>query len=229
MFFDPLYFLLLAPALAASLWATLKVKSTFQRYNRVPASSSASGASVAEMLLSRNGLQIPVEEYPGELSDHYDPRRRVLRLSSDVYRGRSLAAIGVAAHEAGHALQHATQYQPLMLRQRLAPAASFGSSASWFLLLAGFLLSSMNLVILGILLFSLAVAFQLITLPVEFNASARAKALVSQYGIVTESERGPIAQVLNAAALTYLAAALTALLTLLYYLIRSGLLGGRRD
>jgi hypothetical protein len=229
VFFDPWYFLFLAPGLAVSLWATFKVRSTFRRYSQVRPSSAYSGAQVAELLLSQNGLRLPVEEHPGELSDHYDPRERVLRLSSDVFHGRSLAAIGVAAHEVGHALQHASQYQPLMIRQQLAPAASFGSKASWFLLLLGFLLNSFNLVLLGILVFSLAVAFQLITLPVELNASRRAKALVSQYGIITESERGPVAQILNAAAMTYVAAALTALLTLLYYLIRSGLLGGSRD
>jgi Zn-dependent membrane protease YugP len=225
-FFDPLYFIILAPALLLSTWATLKVKSTFHKYKRVPSRSGVTGADAARHLLAQNGLNLPIEEHPGELSDHYDPRVRKLRLSPDVYRGRSLAALGVAAHEAGHALQHATGYQPLHLRQSIAPVAGFGSSASWFLLLLGFLFGSMGLVKLGILLFTAVVAFQLITLPVELNASARAKQMVYAYGIVAEDERGGVEKVLNAAAMTYVAAALTGVLTLLYFLLRSGLLGG---
>jgi Zn-dependent membrane protease YugP len=224
--FDPLYFIMLAPAIALSLWATVKVKSTFRKFSRVPASTHVSGAEAARLLLSQNGVNIPVEEHPGELSDHYDPRVRKLRLSADVFRGRSLAAIGVAAHEAGHALQHATQYQPLMLRQAIAPAAGFGSNLSWILLLGGFIFGSLGLIKVGIVLFSLVVAFQLVTLPVEFNASSRAKEMVLQYGLVTEGERGAVAKVLSAAAMTYVAAALTGILTLLYYLLRAGLLGG---
>ncbi|MFQ5791221.1 MAG: zinc metallopeptidase [Acidobacteriota bacterium] len=216
----------MGPALALSLWATVKVKSTFTRYHRVPASTRISGAEAARVLLGRAGLDIPVEQHPGKLSDHYDPRVQRLRLSPDVYHGRSLAAIGVAAHEAGHALQHATRYQPLMLRQAIAPAASFGSNASWFILLGGFLMGSMALIKLGIFFFSLVVAFQLVTLPVELNASARAKQMVFQYGMVTEGERAGVAKVLSAAAMTYVAAALSGVLTLLYYLLRAGLLGG---
>jgi len=229
MFFDPLYFVILAPALALSLWATIKVKTTFAKFSRVPAASRISGAEAARMLLARNGLDVPVEPHPGGLSDHYDPRTKRLRLSHDVYHGRSLAAIGVAAHEAGHALQHAAEYQPLALRQVIAPMAGFGSSASWFLLFLGFIVGSMGLVKLGILLFSLVVAFQLITLPVEFNASARAKEMVFQYGFVADGERAGVAKVLNAAAMTYVAAAVTGVLTLLYYLLRSGLLGSRDE
>jgi Zn-dependent membrane protease YugP len=225
-FFDPLYFIMLAPAIALSLWATIKVKSTFYKYKRVPAASRVSGAEAARTLLAANGLNIPIEEHPGELSDHYDPRVRKLRLSPDVYRGRSLAAIGVAAHEAGHALQHATQYQPFALRQAIAPAAGFGSNASWILLLLGFIFGSMGLIKLGIVLFTIVVAFQVVTLPVEINASARAKQMVFQYGLVSDSERRGVSKVLSAAAMTYVAAVLTSLLTLLYYLMRSGLLGG---
>lgn len=225
-FFDPLYFIILAPAIALSLWATIKVKSTFHKYNRVPAATRVSGAEAAKLLLSRNGLNVPVEPSPGELSDHYDPRVRRLRLSPQVYQGRSLAAIGVAAHEVGHALQHAANYQPLLLRQTIAPVAGFGSNASWILIFLGFILGAMGLVKLGIVLFSLVVAFQVITLPVEFNASARAKRMVLEHGLVSESETGGIAKVLNAAAMTYVAAVITSLLTLLYYLLRSGLLGG---
>jgi uncharacterized protein len=228
-FFDPLYFIILAPAIALSLWATVKVKSTFRKYSRVPATSHLSGAEAARLLLSQNGIQIPVEEHPGELSDHYDPRVKRLRLSSDVYNGRSLAAIGVAAHEAGHALQHATQYQPLMLRQAIAPVAGFGSNLSWIVIFGGFLLGSLGLVKLGIVLFAMVVVFQLVTLPVELNASSRAKAMVLQYGLVTESESPAVASVLRAAAMTYVAAALSGILTLLYYMLRAGLLGGRDD
>jgi Zn-dependent membrane protease YugP len=225
-FFDPLYFIILAPALALSLWATIKVKSTFYKYNRVPAATRVSGAEAAKLLLSRNGLNVEVEASPGELSDHYDPRVKKLRLSPQVYQGRSLAAIGVAAHEVGHALQHATNYQPLLLRQAIAPVAGFGSNASWILIFLGFILSATGLLKLGIVLFCSVVAFQVITLPVEFNASARAKQMVLEYGLVSESETGGIAKVLNAAAMTYVSAVMTSLLTLLYLLLRSGLLGG---
>jgi Zn-dependent membrane protease YugP len=228
-FFDPIYFLFVGPPLVLSMWAAYKVKSTFHRYNRVPAASGASGAEVARELLGRHGLDMPVEEYPGELSDHYDPRVRALRLSSDVYRGRSIGAIGVAAHEAGHAIQHATGYRPLHLRHSIAPIAQFGSSAWIWVMMAGFLLGSVGLVQIGILLFVGVVAFQIVTLPVELNASARAKQMVYETGFVTSSERGGISKVLSAAAMTYVAAALTSIATLLYYLMRAGLLGGRSD
>ena len=228
-FFDPLYFIILAPALALSAWAAFKVKSTFRKYNKIPVSSGMSGADAARLLLNRNGVDIPVEEYPGELSDHYDPRVRRLRLSTDVYRSRSIGAIGVAAHEAGHALQHHTSYQPLMIRQAIAPVASFGSSASMFIILGGFLFSSLGMIKVGILLFAAVVAFQLVTLPVELNASARAKQMVLNYGLVTGEEQVGVGKVLNAAAMTYVAAALSGVLTLIYYLLRAGILGGRDD
>ncbi len=229
MFFDPIYFLFVGPPLVLSMWAAFKVKSTFHRYNQVPAASHASGAEVARELLLRHGLNMPVEEFPGELSDHYDPRVRKLRLSSDVYRGRSLGAIGVAAHEAGHAIQHATGYRPLQLRHSMAPIAQFGSSAWIWIMMAGFLLGSLGLVKIGILLFVGVVAFQIVTLPVELNASSRAKQLVYETGFVTDSERSGVSKVLSAAAMTYVAAALTSIATLLYYLMRAGLLGGRSD
>jgi Zn-dependent membrane protease YugP len=228
-YFDPIYFLIVGPPMLLSMWAAFKVKSTFHRYNQVPVASRASGAEVARELLLRNGLDLPVEEYPGELSDHYDPRVRKLRLSSDVYRGRSIGAIGVAAHEAGHAIQHATGYQPLMLRHSIAPIAQFASGAWIWVIMAGFLFGAMGLVQIGILLFVGVVAFQIVTLPVELNASARAKRMVYETGFVTESERGGISKVLSAAAMTYVAAALTSIATLLYYLMRAGLLGGRSD
>lgn len=225
-FFDPLYFIMLAPAIGLTLWATFKVKRTFARYNRVPVSSGRSGRETAEMLLRRQGIHIPVEQHPGALSDHYDPRVRVLRLSPEVYSGRTVGAVAVAAHEVGHALQHHSGYQPLMFRQVLARPASFASSVSWILLLGGFLLGAFGLVQLGIALFSLVVLFQVVTLPVELNASRRAKALVWDTGLITPDERRGVSRVLSAAAMTYVAAALTGVVTLLYYLLRSGLLGG---
>ena len=224
--FDPLYFLMLAPAIALTLWATFKVKRTFARYNRVPVSSGRSGRETAEMLLRRQSIHIPVEQHPGALSDHYDPRVRVLRLSPEVYGGRTVGAVAVAAHEVGHAMQHHAGYQPLMFRQVLARPASFASNISIFLLIGGFLFGALGLVQLGIALFSLVVLFQVVTLPVELNASRRAKALVWETGIITPEERHGVSKVLSAAAMTYVAAALTGVVTLLYYLLRSGFLGG---
>ena len=223
--FDPLYFIILAPGLAITLWATFKVKRTFKRYNQVPVRSGRSGRETAEYLLQRQGIRIPVEEHPGALSDHYDPTVRVLRLSPEVFHGRTVGAVAVAAHEVGHAMQHHAAYQPLMLRQALARPAGFASSASWIILLGGFLLGMAGLVQLGVALFALVVLFQLVTLPVELNASARAKELVWETGIVAPEERSGVSRVLSAAAMTYVAAALTSLLTLFYYLLRSGLLG----
>ena len=224
--FDPLYFLILAPGLGLTLWATVKVKTTFSRYNRVPVSSGRSGRETAEFLLARQGIRIPVEQHPGSLSDHYDPTVRALRLSPEVYAGRTVGAVAVAAHEVGHAMQHHAGYQPLLFRQTLARPAAFASNASWIILLAGMLLGAFGLVQLGIALFSLVVLFQVVTLPVELNASRRAKALVWETGIVALEERRGVQKVLSAAAMTYVAAALTGVLTLFYYLLRSGLLGG---
>ena len=225
-FFDPLYFIILAPTIALTLWASFKVKRTFARYNKVPVSSGRSGREAAEMLLRRQSIRIPVEQHPGALSDHYDPRVRVLRLSPEVYNGRTVGAVAVAAHEVGHAMQHHSGYQPLMFRQVLARPASFASNVSWVLLLGGFLLGAFGLVQLGIALFSLVVLFQVVTLPVELNASSRAKALVWETGLITPDERRGVSKVLSAAAMTYVAAALTGILMLVYYLLRSGLLGG---
>ncbi len=228
-FFDPLYFVIIAPGLALTLWATFKVKRTFRRFHKVPVRSGRSGRETAEALLFRTGIRIPVEEHPGELSDHYDPRVRTLRLSPDVYHGRTVGAVAVAAHEVGHAMQHASGYQPLMFRQALAPAAGFASSASWIIIMGGFLFSAVSLVEVGVALFSLVVLFQVVTLPVELDASRRAKRLVYETGIVTREERPGVSRVLSAAAMTYVAAALTSVLTLAYYLLRLGVLGGGDD
>lgn len=232
MMFDPLYFLFLAPALILSLIATTKVKSTFAHYSRKAASSGLTGAQAANQMLNRAGVyDVKVTRTQGFLSDHYDPTSKTLRLSPDVYHSDSLAAIGVACHEAGHAIQHATHYGPLVWRTTLVPIAQIGSNFSYFFILGGLIFAQssfgMGLVKIGILLFSAAVLFSLVTLPVEWDASARAKQQMSAAGIITAYEAKDASKVLNAAFLTYVAAAASALLTLLYYLVRSGLLGGR--
>jgi Zn-dependent membrane protease YugP len=230
MFFDPMYFLFALPGLALSLWAQFKVKSTFGRYSQVTAQSGMSGAEAARELILRRGIQgVRIEETPGTLSDHYDPFHKVLRLSGDVYHGRSLAALGVAAHEAGHAIQHAHAYGPLKYRSLLVKPANLGSSLGVMLASVGFLLQASSLTLAGIVLFSAAVLFTLVTLPVEFDASRRAIVALRELGIVTSSESSGAKAVLDAAALTYVAAALSAVLQLLYFLMRAGLLGGRRE
>ena len=227
---DPLYWMMMAPVLLLSLWASWRVKSAFNKYSKVPSRSGITGAQAAEMILQRKGLgNIPVVETGGFLSDHYDPIKKVVRLSPDVYRSTSLASIGVAAHETGHAIQHAGRYSPLMLRNMMAPTASIGSNMAWIIIIGGFILGSMGLVKIGILIFSVVVVFQLMTLPVEFNASTRARELLSSYGIVSGAEMAGVSRVLSAAAMTYVAAAASAVMTLLYYLIRAGILGGRDE
>jgi Zn-dependent membrane protease YugP len=187
-----------------------------------------SGFMAARKILDAAHLnQVDIESIPGSLSDHYDPRNKVLRLSEENYHGRSLAAVGIAAHEAGHAIQDAVGYLPLVVRNLAVPAASFGSGASMLMLILGFALGWGVLVWLGIALFSGVVFFQVVNLPVEFNASRRAKALLVEYGIVKQHEMGPVNSVLNAAALTYVAATLQAILQLLYYVMIFA--GGRRE
>ena len=188
------------------------------------------GADVAKEILTRNGLShVAVVETGGFLSDHYDPAKKVVRLSPDVYRSSSLASIGVAAHETGHAIQHAKAYGPLTLRNMMVPLASIGSNLSWVIIFAGFIFGALGLVKVGIVLFSTVVVFQLITLPVEFNASARAKSILTSYSIVSKEEMVGVNKVLSAAAMTYVAAAISSVVTLLYFLIRAGLLGGGDD
>jgi Zn-dependent membrane protease YugP len=230
MFFDPIYFLFMLPGLALSLWAQFRVKSTFGRYSQVLAQSGMSGAEAARELIRQRGAPgVRIEETSGTLSDHYDPFHKVLRLSGDVYHGRSLAALGVAAHEAGHAIQHANAYGPLKLRSLLVRPASLGSNLGVLLAVVGFAIHASSLALLGIIFFSAAVLFTLVTLPVEFDASRRAVVALRELGIVDSTEAGGAKAVLDAAALTYVAAALSAVLQLLYLLLRSGLLGGRRE
>jgi Zn-dependent membrane protease YugP len=230
MYFDPLYFLFLAPGLLLSLWASYKVKATFRHYSEVPAASGMTGAQAAAELMRRKGIRdVTVEEVAGFLSDHYDPSAKVLRLSPDVYRGHSLASLGVAAHEAGHAIQHATGYGPLKFRSWVVKPAQFGSNFGMILASIGLAMASTKMVWAGVVLFSAFVVFTLVTLPVEFNASNRAVAVLQQEGMISRGEVDGTRAVLNAAAMTYVAGAIGAIMQLLYFLIRSGILGGRSD
>jgi Zn-dependent membrane protease YugP len=227
VFFDPLYFLFIAPAFLLGLWAQMRIRSAYAQAQRMAA--PLSGAAAARHILDSAGLHdVEIEQVPGHLSDHYDPRHKVLRLSPEVYQSRSLAAVGIAAHESGHAMQDARAYAPLVVRNAAVPVAGFGSNAGIILVILGAILH-MNpfLIWLGIGLFSAVVFFQLVNLPVEFNASSRAKAQLVALGIVPQQEMTYVNKVLNAAALTYVAATLQALLTLLYLLAR--FTGGSRD
>lgn len=233
-FWDPT-FIIVIPAVLLALYAQIRVSSAYNRYNQVPLRSGLTGAQVAEEILRRNGLAgaqvasdvhrrsgltgVRIERITGLLSDHYDPRTRVLRLSSGVYDGVSVAAAGVAAHETGHALQHAQEYAPLAVRSAIVPVAQFGSWLAWPLLIIGFLVNSFTLIQLGILIFSAFVAFTLITLPVEFDASGRAMRVLQAERLVTADELAGVRSVLTAAALTYVAAAATAILELVRLLV----------
>ncbi len=221
------YFLTFA-ALGLSFWAQFKVKNNFEKYSKVEASSMKTGAETARHILDRNGLyDVPVEPVRGTLTDHYDPTQRVVRLSEPVYYGHSISAISVASHEVGHALQHQESYGALVLRHKIFPVVNFASGVAQLLFLGGILLGSLNLIGLGIILFSAAVFFQLVTLPVEFNASSRAKDIIVSEGIIRSSEERGVNKVLNAAALTYVAAALVSLFELLRFVMI--FLNGRND
>jgi Zn-dependent membrane protease YugP len=228
-FFDPLYLILMLPTIGLMLWAQHRVRSTFTKYSQVANEYRLTGAEAARMILDRNGLHaVPVEPVPGELSDHYDPRSRTLRLSAPVYGARSVAALGIAAHEAGHALQHAQGYAPLKVRGALVPAASVGSNLGWIMVIAGIIVGLTQLAWLGVALFAAGTVFALITLPVEFNASSRALAQLTSMGIVTRDEYESNKRVLNAAAWTYIAGFAAAVMQLLYYvMLVSGM--SRRD
>jgi uncharacterized protein len=229
MIFDPMYLLFILPGLALSMWASMRVKSTFNKFSKVRTMRGLTGAEAAQVLLRGAGItDVRIVRSHGVLSDHYNPVTKTLALSEPVYASDSVAAVGVATHEAGHAIQHARHYAPLWLRSALVPTASIGSSIGYFAMVIGLFMASTNMVLVGAVLFSAVLLFQVVTLPVEFNASNRAKALVVEHGIVTMQERKGVDAVLNAAALTYVAAAVSTLLTLLYFLWRSGLIGGRR-
>lgn len=228
MLFDPLYLLFLGPGMLLAMWASWKVRSAFHEGMQYAPSSGLTGAEAAVELLQRAGVyEVRVEPTEGFLSDHYDPSERALRLSPDVFYGQSLSALGVAAHEAGHALQHSEKYTLLTLRNSIVPLASIGSSLSWIVILVGFGLVFAQMMLgqvviwIGIGLFSLVVLFQLVNLPVEFDASRRARAQLLQHGMVTADEDLVVGKVLNAAAMTYVAATLTTVLQLAYWLMRA--------
>jgi len=225
---DPLYLILTVPILLFSMWASSRVKSNFEKYSKVRSISGITGADAAARILQMNGLSdVRIEQTSGWLSDHYSPSERVLRLSSDVYSSASVAAIGVAAHEAGHALQHGKGYAVMALWQMLAKPASIGSNLSYWLIIGGMVLQILNLAYVGLVLFAVVVLFQLVTLPLEFNASSRAKKLIVETGILGRDEAEGVSKVLGAAAMTYVAAAASSVTTLLYYAIRLGLFSSR--
>lgn len=220
--------ILLIPAILLSLYAQAKVQGAYAKWSQVRSASGVSGAMAARELLNRAGLDhVRVEMVQGHLTDHYDPRTKTLRLSPQVYNSSSIAALGIAAHETGHAIQHDVGYYPLALRNSLVPVANFGSNLAFPLIILGLLMGLPKLAIWGVYAFTAVVLFQLVTLPVEFNASSRAVALLEGSGFITRNEVAPTKAVLNAAALTYVAAAVTAVLNLLRLLIISGVL--RRD
>lgn len=222
MFFRDSTFIILIPALIISAWAQMKVKSTFDRYSRVRSINGYTGAQVARMLLDAEGLyDVPVQQISGRLSDHYDPRERVMRLSREVFSSTSIAAIGVAAHETGHAIQHQRHYAPLQIRSAIVPVVNLSSNASWVIFLLGFILGLPSLINLGVYLFGAVVIFQLITLPVEFDASNRALKIVGERGILYGDEIKGAKSVLSAAALTYVAAALMSISQLIRLLVIS--------
>jgi hypothetical protein len=230
MFFDPLYMMMIAPTFILSLVAQGWVKSAFRKYGKIANRRGMTGAEAARRILDASGLtSVTIEPAKGFLSDHYDPRTKVLRLSPDVYSRPSLAAVGVAAHEAGHALQDAKEYTPLKIRSALVPAAQFGSKLAFPLIFLGFILNAVGMIKVGVVLFSGAVLFQVVTLPVEFNASSRAMTALAGTGILSGDELTGARKVLSAAAMTYIAAAITAVVQLLYFAMRAGLLGGGDD
>ena len=228
-YFDYWYLILVVPALLISLWAQMKVKSTFNKYSRMYVSCSMTGAAASRLIQQAYGIHTGLESVAGDLSDHFDPRSNTIRLSSAVYGQASVAAVGVAAHETGHALQHAHGYAPVKLRTAMVPVTNFASGLSPVLVVLGIVLSMDPLAYLGVALFSLATLFQLVTLPVEFNASRRAVVALERSGRFTRDEIKGVKKVLTAAALTYVAALFVSLMSLLrLILIVSGNRGRRR-
>lgn len=229
-FFDPRYMLFMAPAMILMVAVQWYVNSAYQKWSRVPARSRMSGAQAAEHLIRRSGLSdVRVEDVSGKMTDHYDPRSKVLRLSSGVYQGNSVAALAIAAHELGHAMQDKEGYAPLKFRSAIVPAVNIGSYLGWILIIIGLLLRFTPLAWLGIVVFSAGALFALATLPVELNASKRARQLLVESGLIVGSdEMSGVNNVLNAAAMTYVAALITAVLQMLYYVTLVLGMGGRR-
>lgn len=226
-YFDWTYILILIAAVI-SIIAQIRVNTTFKKYSHVASASGITGAQAADRILKSQGIyDVTIRQVAGNLTDHYDPRNKTLNLSNSVYNVNSVAAVGVAAHECGHAIQHAKGYAPLGLRSALVPVANLGSKLSWLFILAGMLFSfNHTLIVTGIIMFSLAVLFQLVTLPVEFNASSRALQLLESNGILYQNEVSMTRKVLSAAALTYVVAAASAILQLIRLIL---LFGGNRS
>jgi len=219
-YFDPLYLWFALPGLLIGIWAQIKLSHAYGKYSQVPVDSGLSGAEAAREILDQSGLtNVPVEEIPGRLSDHYDPMKRALFLSSDNFNGRTVAAVGVAAHESGHALQHQAAYGLFNVRMALVPVTQFASMAYMGIFFVGLFLGMLKIVLpIIIVIFAVMTLFQLVTLPVEYDASRRAKEQLFRLGLVHESERAGVSKVLDAAALTYVAALVSSMLTLLYYI-----------
>lgn len=236
-YMNPLWLLMTFACIAIAGAASLLVRITFARYARRPAGSGITGAQAAQIMLERNGIHdVSIQMGQGFLSDLYNPLRKVIVLSPDVYRSSSLSAIGVACHEAGHAVQHHVGFFPVHLRNTMVPVVNIANNLSWLVIIIGLGIYSMqaapfglHMAQIGVLLFSMIVVFQIVTLPVEFDASRRALALMTKYGIVTQEEKAGARAVLTAAALTYVAAVITALLQLLYWMYVTGMIGGRRS
>jgi Zn-dependent membrane protease YugP len=229
-FLDPTYLCFMAPAFILMMLAQLYVTSSYSKWSRVAARSGLTGAQAAQRLISSGGLyNVSIQPIQGNLTDHYDPRSKVLNLSPGVYQGNSVAALAIAAHELGHAKQDQEGYMPLKLRAALVPAVNIGSYLGWILIFLGLILNIMNIAWLGVLVFSAGLVFAVATLPVELNASARARVMLSNSGLIygDEEQRG-VSSVLNAAAMTYVAALATAVLQVLYYVTLVGGMGGRR-
>ncbi|QEH32507.1 Putative neutral zinc metallopeptidase [Aquisphaera giovannonii] len=231
MVFDPLYMLMMLPGMLIAGWAQAKIASAYREGSRYRASSGATGAQAAAAIMRAEGIEnVPIEPVAGQLTDHYDPSKKVLRLSETNYEYNTLAAVGVAAHEAGHALQDAHHYPLMTVRNLIVPLASFGSNFAIMALVVGMMARSMWFIWLGIILFSTTVVFQLVNLPVEFDASRRARKELQRTGLISPEEDRVVGKVLNAAAMTYVAATLTSIFQLLYFFLRArGSSSGRRD
>ncbi len=228
MIFDPLYLVIILPGVLIGIWAQIKLHHAYGKYSQVPVESGLTGADAAREILDQAGLRdLPVEEIPGKLSDHYDPTKRALFLSSDNFSGRTVAAVGVAAHEAGHALQHQAAYGLFNVRMALVPVTQFASSAYLAIFFIGIIFGILKIVLpIIIAVFAVITLFQLVTLPVEYDASRRAKEQLFRLGLVHEDERMGVSKVLDAAALTYVAALVTSVLELVYFILRAQ--GSRR-
>jgi len=230
LYFDPYYFLYVGPFMLLALWAQWKVKGTFAKYAEEPVRSGITGAQAAQMILQGAGIHdVQIEGVPGMLADHYDPRTKTVRLSEDVLRGQSIAAVAVAAHEVGHAIQHAQAYAPMQWRSSLVPVVNIVSTLALPMFLVGIFIGITGMAIVGVVMFSVTTLFHLVTLPVEYDASGRAIRVLESSGMVSADQMVGVRKVLYAAGFTYLAATLVSAAELVYWLVRSGVLGGSRD